>query len=199
MIAVKSIEPLRNVVGSKDQSLYDSLLKSAKQQLETEYGRNSDDDDFQEQLDETKAELQRMILKSPPPKTEPGCWIYLIRDIVKAQKLEIKVNFPFNKGYKHSYVWQQYRTLVSSRLTKAALEALRHLEIGRPLHGKKIDYDGCVFAWLTQPEIAALHESLSKIPDANVGDKELEEFHADVVAALAALKKKKCDLVLGAH
>lgn len=204
MIAVTSIEQLRNVVGSKDQALFDLLLKLNTDELENAYGpRNQLDEEvleeFEEELNETVSNLKLMLLSSKPPTAEPGAWIYLIKQIIEAKQLAVKLVFSFNKGYKHLYAWEPYREAFATRLSKSAVEALQHLENGRPLRGKRLEYDGCIFAWLTQSEIAALHESLSKFSAAEVGNCDLEEFHEDVVEALAMLKQEKCDLVLSAH
>ena len=96
-------------------------------------------------------------------------------------------------------MWEPYGKLLRSRLSEPALQAIQHLGNGRPLRGNKIDYDGCVFSWLTQPEIAALQDPLARIAANEVGNLELEEFHQDVVEALTSLKKRQCDVVLSAH
>ncbi len=204
MLAVKSIAAIRDVIGSNDQTLFEDLFKFAEKELREEFDafdRTDEDDlnDFRQQLEGAKAELGRMLLTNPPPEKEPGLWITFIERIIKKKGLAVKVNLDFDQGYKHSYVWGPYRKLVQSRLSPAAVEALEHLDNGRPLRGKRVVNDGCLFSWLTLSEITALHDSLSQITATDVGDPELEEFHQDLVDALATLKKKKCDLILGAQ
>lgn len=204
LIAIRSIQQIQQVVGSKDQSLFDLIQQATEDDLKRDFGapdqlEGGDLEVFEEQLETANTELNRMIMDAKPPAAEPGYWIFIIQRLIKLKDLAVPLNFTFNKGYKHWYAWEPYREAIVDRLTKPALEALQHLEKGRPLRGKKIDHDGCLFAWLTQPEIADLYDSLAKISASNVGNADLEEFHQDVVDALALLKKEQCDLVLSAY
>src|SRR5262245_52845236 len=77
MIAVNSIEQLRNVVGSNDQALFDLILKRTEDSLEEEYGPRDDLDEdeleeIDEQLDEIKSDLKQMLMSAQPPAKEPG-------------------------------------------------------------------------------------------------------------------------------
>ncbi|MBM4077322.1 MAG: hypothetical protein FJ267_16955 [Planctomycetes bacterium] len=204
MIPVISVEAIRSVVSSKDQSLYDQLLKSTLDDIEKELGPQDElegDDlgEFNEQLDETKFELDQMLIKPTAPVAEPGCWIFLIKQIIQVKKLEINVSLSFNKGYKHFYAWEPYRKSIGSRLSREALESLQYLEDGRPLCGKSISGDGCLFAWLTHSEISALYESLATITTNDVGNPDLNEFHQDLVDSLDVLNGKGCDMILSTH
>lgn len=204
MIAIKSIQPIREIVGSKDQALFDELLESAKSEIEEEFGPEDeldedDQEEYDEQLDETKAELNQLIMADGSIKTEPGSWIYLIKRIIEIRDLATVSDFNFNAGYKHYYAWEPYRELVQKRISPEANEALQFLEHGRPLRGKKIDHDGSLFAWLTNQEAASLHDSLSQINWPELGDEELEDFHNDLVEALGIVVEEKSDLLLGAH
>lgn len=195
MIAVKSVQAIRDVVASGDEAVFKLMLKATTKHLKEEY----EDEELDEQLLNAEKDLRQMVLTEPPLAREPGCWIYFIERLVESKRWAVKVDLDdFDQGYKHYYAWEPYQKLVQERLTASALQSLDHLRQGRPLRGQKVDHDSCLFAWLTHPEIAGLHDSLTLIATKDVGHADLEEFHQNLVIALARLKAKKCDLVLGA-
>src|SRR4051794_21902563 len=84
---------------------------------------------------------------------------------------------------------EPYFDQVAGWLSDGPRILLDHLVSGRPLKAKGLDPDGCMFGWLTPPEVSELHASLRRLAESHP-EVESEEFayglHADLVKCLAA-------------
>jgi hypothetical protein len=87
---------------------------------------------------------------------------------------------------------------VKKNITRQSRKSLAHLHTGRPLRGKGIDYDGCLFGWLSADEVEELCQSLSKLDDALIADTEFVDFHETLVESLRIVSSDSRDLFMGA-
>ena len=155
------------------------------------------DEDIQEDIAERRSWAESMINCKSPPKKEPGCWHYFVEDLAQHLELDPNSELSVNEGWKHYHSWKPYRKLVKRHISRQSMKCLGHLESGRPLRGKKIDHDGCVFAWLSTPEVEELHESLSKL-DSAVVTEEWADFHETLVESLKVVRDQARELFMGA-
>jgi hypothetical protein len=155
-------------------------------------------EDVQEDIDERRSWAESMIMCKSPPRKEPGCWNYFVEDLAQILRLEPNRNLPFNEGWKHSYVWEPYFKIVKKNITRQSRKSLAHLDDGRPFRGKGIDYDGCLFGWLSADEVKELCQSLSKVDDALIADTEFVNFHGTLVESLRIVSSDSRDLFMGA-
>ena len=176
MIALQSLDPIKNAIGSQDEALLDALLAAV-----------GDDADFQE--------YARGMIMNSRPASEPGCWNYLVEPLAKHFGLSAN-RLPLD-DWKHYYVWEDYRSIAGPLISPTAQTLLQLLESGRPFHGSAIDHDGCMFAWLTPDEASTLLNELSAIDADKFGD--LDEFHEELIESLQQTVKKGHALFLGAH
>ena len=176
MVALKSLEPIKNAIGSQDETILRALHSAV-----------GDDEDFQEYASD--------MIMSPRPASEPGCWNYLVEPLAKHLKLSPK-RLPLN-DWKQYYVWEEYRANANPMVSPESQKLLELMELGRPFQGSEVDHDGCCFAWLSPDESKSLLRELSEISTEKFG--ELDEFHEELVKSLQITVKKKCALFLGAH
>jgi hypothetical protein len=176
MLSLKSIEPIRKAVGSKDPALLEALVQKI-----------GEDEDFQSYAED-------MIMGSPPEE-EPGCWHYLVEPLAQHFDLSPK-RLPLD-DWKHYHVWEDYRRLANSHLSKEAKRLLKFLEVGRPFAGSSVQGDPCMFAWLTTAETKILLDELAAIDPEEFG--ELDEFHEELVESLQETVGRGADLFLGAQ
>lgn len=111
MIAIQTLDPIKNAIGSKDPALLDALLNSV-----------ADNEDF-------KSYANDMIMKDSPRK-EPGCWNYLVEPLAKHYQLAAE-RLPLD-DWKHYYVWEDYRRIADPIVTPETQRLLQTLESGRP-------------------------------------------------------------------
>lgn len=176
MVSLRSLEPIQKAIGSKDQSLLDALT--------SEVG-----DDRQEFCD-----LVKKMIMGPLPAKEPGCWNYVIEPLAEHFGLA-PITLPLD-DWEHNYVWEEFRSIADPLISRRARRLLKWLDLGRPFHGTGIDYDGCLFAWLTADETKSLLGDLSIIDADKFGD--LAQFHKELVASLKETVNGKNSLFLGA-
>ena len=191
-----SIDPIRDAVGSGDDALVEAVVSLRTKALKDEFG-----DGFDEDADdpEFRDYVESMIKCKSPPKKEPGCWNYVVEHLAKHLGLEPNLDLPFNEGWKHYDSWGPYRKLVKKHVTTESMKSLRHLQDGRPLRGKKIGHDGCLFAWLSADEVRELHDSLSQLDDTVITDADLADFHDTLVDSLQMISAESKVLFMGAH
>jgi hypothetical protein len=176
MVSLQSIEPIRKAVGAKDRALLDAVLQAV-----------GPDKDF-------RSYAEDMIMGSRPAK-EPGCWNYLVEPLAEHFGLSPH-RLPLD-DWKHYSVWEDYRSMVDSLLSKKGKALLAFMESGRPFVGSSVEHDGSMFAWLTADEVKSLLEELSAIDTEDFG--ELDEFHEELVESLQETADRKADLFIGAH
>ncbi|HUG69506.1 MAG TPA: hypothetical protein VMM76_17275 [Pirellulaceae bacterium] len=193
--SITSIEPIRAVVGSRDETLVNALIETYASQYDP---ATLEDEDVQDDIEERRSWADSMINCERVPKKEPGCWNYFVEDIARHLGLEPDSNLPFNEGWKHNCSWQPYRNIVKRHVTRQSGRSLAHLEDGRPLRGKRIDYDGCLFGWLTADEVKELHQSLSQLHDALIANTDFVDFHETLVESLKIVSSDSRDLFMGA-
>ena len=174
--SITSIDPIRDVVASNDDALLEAFA-------EPEY----------------REFMESVIKCKSPPKKEPGCWQYWIIALGPHLGVELDEDLPVNDDWKHYGTWEEYLKLVKKRVTKQTLASLNHLYIGRPLQGKEVEHDGCLFAWLTAEEVKELHAALSQLDESVITDEELLEFHEALVESLQIISTESKTLFLGAQ
>ena len=176
MLALQSLAPIRDAVGSQNQKLLDALSDAL-----------GSDREFQG--------YARDMIMNPRPAKEPGCWNYLIEPLAKHLGLSPR-HLPLD-DWKHYYVWEDYRSAAAPLISVNAQQMLRLMEAGRPFHGSEIDHDGCTFAWLTSEETESLLKELSGIEVDELD--ELDEFHEELTECLQEAVEGKSAVFLGAH
>ena len=176
-LAIKSLQPIRAAIGSRDSSILDGLVSSL-------------DENYPEFRDYAKD----MIMQACP-RYEPGCWNYLIEPL--ANHLGLLVERLSMEDWKHHALWREYRPLIESLLSTTVQPLLEWLENGRALLGSGVKQDGCTFAWLSTAEAALLLGELSSVDTNEFGD--LADFHEELVDALQHVVRHDMDLFLGAH
>ena len=200
-LSITSLDPIRDAVASKDDSLVEAVMTryEREQRAEVDEDEGVEEDDLQEELEEFRGYVESMILCPSPPRKEPGCWNYVIERLAEHFKLKPNHKLPFNEGWKHYHVWEMYRALVAGHLTPQSRKSLKFMEDGRPLKGARIEHDGCVFGWLTPEEVKELHQSLLQVDRALITDPDLLEFHDQLVKSLKMVSKRKSVLFMKAH
>ncbi|GAA4431229.1 hypothetical protein [Bremerella cremea] len=202
VLSVPSLDPIREAIASGDQQLVDALVEVTRLELEEEYGEEPDEDEqeeIDEQLEEARESLQEMILCETPPDKEPGEWNYLVTAMIDHLKLEKFWKYPINEDWKHYYIWDPYRAEVEEQIADDAQKLLQYLDEGRPLRGKAIEHDGCVFAWLSLAEVETLLAALEPVDPSKFSDEFFPDFHEQLLGTLRGISKRKHELFLKAH
>lgn len=202
ILSVPSLDPIRDAIGSQNESLVEALVELNRKELEEEYGKNPDEDELEEieeQQEECREQAEKMIMCEATPDKEPGAWNFLITALIGHFELKEFWKYPINHGWKHYYIWEPYRGEIYERISPEANKLLMHLEKGRPFKGTGIDYDGCVFAWLTLEEVQALHDALEPLDTSQFSEDYFQEFHQQLVETLAGVASRKHELFLKAH
>lgn len=195
LYAVSSIEPIRAAIGSNDNELVEAIVTKERETLQEDYDED-EQDELEEELEEFREMVEEMILGTPP-KNEPGCWALLFEHLASHLKLD-PAELPLD-DWKHSHVWESYRGFVDDHVSKPSKASLRHLDDGRPLNGRGIDYDGCVFGWLSAEETAELCESISQLDPSVIKEDDLRGFHTELVECLSQAKSKGAAVWMGAQ
>lgn len=197
--AIRSIEPIREVVASGDDTLVNKLVVAYAAQFD-EDEREDEPDEDDDPVQEFRCQAESMITCASAPKEEPGCWNYVI-DLLSEHfdLIPTEISLSFNEGWKHYHVWNPYRDIVAKHVSAQSNASLRHLQDGRPLRGKDIDHDGCIFAWLAADEVTELHTSLSHLDLSLLKDDEWRDFHRTLVESLGMISSKSCALFMAAH
>ncbi|QDU10389.1 hypothetical protein [Gimesia aquarii] len=189
--SVTSIEPIRTCIASGDRAVVEGVIKSyLRGDLDYE-DEDEDDPEFREAVEE-------MITCVSPPKKEPGCWIHVLEHLAQYLELSPDFDLPFNEGWKHSHVWPPYRKLVKRHISRQSRKSLGYLDDGRPFRGRGIDYDGCVFSWLSADEVKELSNSLSNVDASVITDPDLIDFHETLTESLQIVAGQSRDLIAGA-
>ena len=194
MVSIKSLDPIRDAIGSGDASLAEALMQRYSSDMREYYDGEEPEE---EELEEFKQYVDSMVMCSQPPDKEPGCWNYIIELLAAHHELD-PVRLPL-EDWKHVYVWEDYRSVVEPLITPESKQSLQFLDAGRPLKGSGIDYDGCVFGWLTLDEATELHETLTKIDAKALEQRGLDEFHEELLDSLGQTKDKGAVLFMAAH
>lgn len=202
ILSVPSLDPIRDAIASQDASLVEALVKINRRELDEEYGKNPDEDELEEieeQLEEFREDASSMIMCETPPEKEPGAWNYLVTAMIEHFQLKEFWKYPVNQDWKHYYIWEPYRGEIYEQISPEANKLLMHLEKGRPFKGTGIDYDGCVFGWLTLEEVQTLHAALEPLDQTQFSEEYFQDFHQQLVETLAGVARRKHDLFLKAH
>ncbi|MCM2369213.1 hypothetical protein [Aporhodopirellula aestuarii] len=186
--SLTSIEAIRACVASGNESAVEAIVRGYLEDSDLEL----DDEP------EYRHNAETMIMCEKPPRKEPGCWFHVVPYLAVHLGLSPDDNLPINEGWKHSHVWHPYRKLLRRHITRASRQYLAHLDDGRPLLGKAIQYNGCVFSWLIGTEVQDLYESLSKLDPSVITIPDLTGFHEDFVESLRIVASQSRDLFAGA-
>jgi hypothetical protein len=197
LLSIRSLEPIRKAIGSKDRALFDAFVA----------GKNKD---FQ-------AAAKEIIMKAPPAN-EPGWWQYFVEPLAEHLGLSPRP-LPLD-DWKQHYVWRDYRAVADAFVSAQGKQLLEFLEAGRPFVGSGIEHDGCMFAWLTAAEVKSLLAELTAIDAAKFSaapaqagrrksskNPKLEaalaaekgRFHQELIQALQATADANAELFLGAN
>lgn len=176
MVALESLDPIKNAIGSQDEGLLAALATAL-----------GDDKEFQS--------YARAMIMGSRTEHEPGCWNYMVEPLAEHLGLS-PVRLPL-EGWKHYSVWKDYRSIAGAFVTPEAQQLLGYMESGRPFHGSKIDHDGCMFAWLNPDEAESLLGELSGINAEEF--RVLDGLHEELLESLDASVTKKNAVFLGAH
>lgn len=194
LTCIQSIQPIIDAVGSQDEPLLSSVLEHHQREL-TEYYEGDEPDP--DELDDFREEAESLINCSSPPESEPGAWTYVIE--ILAEVLSLKPERLPLDDWKQFYVWEEYRSMIGSQLNAEANQLIDYLESGRPLKGKSLACDGCLFAWLRPEEVTTLCESLGGIESTAALQEGLGDFHKELLSCLETTQQKNGVLLLGAH
>lgn len=166
---VTSIDPIREVVGSKDAALVERAVDAYRA---SEYFD-------EESVDDVRSEVERVVNGEMIDGIEPGDWSHSIEHLAVA--IGVSDGQPINEDWKWG-AWCDYHGLLEERLPGDALELLGHLVMGRPFKGDSVQNDGSFHAWLTSAEVVTLSAALvevqqefSEIEDA------VEDFHGELL------------------
>jgi len=194
MYSITAIEPIINAVGSNDHELLNAVASRFKLEFAKQFGGEPDD----EQSSEFRRYAESLITGDPPPDAEPGAWNYVITALAAHFDLQLH-QLPLN-DWKHYYVWEDYIPLVAEYISPEITALLNFLCMGRPLRGRTLSADGCVFAWLTPAEVTTLHDALTEVePSAEMEEFHLDDFHDELLDCLEITKKRNACLYLTAH
>lgn len=192
-VSMISIDLIRDAIGCGNQSIVEALIKRRNDALRKRHGDDVDEDP------EFRHFIESMLLCSPPPAAEPGCWNYVVTLLAEHLGLAPDNNLPFNEGFKHLYTWGPYREELAGQIPEETDRLLEYIEDGRPLKGKQIDHDGCSFAWLTPAETSELYAALSAVDADEFADEDLEDVHELIVESLEIVCGEGAALFVAAH
>jgi hypothetical protein len=195
--SLTSIDPIRDALASNDDELLEAVIRREEARVRKFYDDDIDDDDLEEELEAIREGAESMIMCDAPPEEEPGCWNKVIENLAEHFQLEPE-RLPV-EDWKQAYTWEPYRSSVANQITPESRRSLEHLGNGRPLRGSRIDYDGCVFGWLSADEVKELYQSLSKLDKSSVKDKDRQQFHDELVSCLKTTSERNAVLFLAAH
>jgi hypothetical protein len=211
---IKEIEPIRQALGSGDETLIDRIretyLRLERERYEEmlrtpvdeddEYAHETQVGEFEVDEDELESisEVARSFVEGElVDDSEPGVWFQAIE--LLALHLGLRESpHGLNEGWK-SFAWRAYFDRVAGWLSDGPRVLLDHLVSGRPLKAKALDPDGCMFGWLTSPEVSELLAALRELGESHpevVSEDFFPDFHADLVKGLAACEGR-C-LLIGA-
>lgn len=186
MYAMKSLQPIQAIIGSKNATFLDDLLSSIsdpKQYLV-----------YPPEANERFLVLAREMIMNPPPPVEPGAWCYLLERVAELLDLA-PMALPLDE-WKHYFVWEEYRSVAEPSISRTARGLLELLEFGRPLQGESIDVDAGAFSWLSATEASLLFGEIESLDGSSFG--ELEDFHAELVESLKVAADKQLAMPLTA-
>jgi hypothetical protein len=176
---VKTLEPIRNAIGSKDTSLIERMVES--------YKKDSGEDP--DSIDRVRNAAKSLIAGELRKGKEPGEWVESIYHTALA--LGLMHELPINEDWKW-IAWSDYFAEVADRLPGDARQLLHWLVEGRPIKGSAIDgSSGCYYAWLAPDEVERLLAALTGLQEAdpNVADI-VDGFHGELLEWLEACRGK---------
>jgi len=103
------------------------------------------------------------------------------------------------EDWKHYKVWNIYGIILADSISARSLKLLRYMEMGRPLAGKRVVDDGCVYGWLKPTETKSLKKSLSAVDPSIFPDDDLRQFHGEILTSLRMAIESNATLVILAH
>ncbi len=189
--SLTSIGPVRACVASGNEAVVEAIMRAHMRDNYPGAAETEDDPEF-------RRNAESIIMCDAPPRKEPGCWFHLIEYLADHLGLSPNDDLPINEGWKHSQVWLPYRKMVKRHVSRSSRRSLAHIDYGRPLRGKAIQYDGCLFSWLTASEVRELGESLSKMDSSVITDLDLIDFHEALVESLQMIACQSRELFTGA-
>ncbi len=179
LFSISSLVPIQNAIASRDESLVEAALQA--------YDR--EDEDY-------RAFAESMIMVKKAPRKERGEWCFMIESLAEHFDLSLE-RLPL-EDYKHFYIWPDYREVVEPHLPRGINLLLEFLEEGRPLRGKKIISDGCLFGWLALQEVKDLHQALTSLDEDEVHVDDFDEFHEELVESLQLTAERDAMLLMTA-
>ena len=181
---IKSLDPIRRAMGSRDTSLMAPLVASFKQV------RGDQPDAIEEFRERAESFLGGELREGQ----ERGEWEYTIYFVAHALGL-LQGDLPISDDWAWG-AWAEYFDEVENRLPEDARELLRWLVFGRGLKVAGVDCPGAYYAWLSSDEIAHLLAALDALEasDPDVADA-VEGFHESLTDWLAKCSDQTCLLL----
>jgi len=176
-LSVKSLDPIRDAIASKDQTAFDAVV--------AEY--EPDDED-------RRSYARSMILVDTPPTKEPGCWNYVVEPLAK--HFGLQPDYLAIDDWKHYGAWEDYIATAKAHVSDEAISLLEHIQSGRPFRGSEIDHDGCLFAWLSNAECKTMLDALHDLDAEAFG--ELDELHEELIDSLQTVVNNDAEMFIGA-
>jgi len=181
---IKSLDPIRRALGSRDLSLLEPLVASFKQ------FRGDQPDAIQEFRERAESFLDGELREGK----ERGEWEYSIYYAAHALGL-LQSDLPVTDDWSWG-AWADYLGEVEDRLPADAQKLLRQLVYGRGLKTDGVDCPGAYYAWLDPEEVERLLAALDALEAAHpdVADA-IEGFHECVADWLHKCRGKTCLLL----
>ncbi len=181
---IKSLEPIRRALGSRDPSLLEPMVASFKQLR----------GDRPDAIPEYRERVQSFLDGELRDGKERGEWEYSIYSAAHALGL-LERDLPVNDDWSWA-AWADYLDEVEARLPADAQELLRWLVNGRGLKTDGVDCPGAYYAWLGPEEVERLLAALDELEAAHpdVADA-VEGFHENLADWLHKCRGKTCLLL----
>jgi hypothetical protein len=182
--AVKSLEPIRRAMGSRDTSLMEPLIASFTQVRH----------DSPDAIEGFRERVQSFLGGELREGREQGEWEYPIYFAAHALGL-LRSDLPIGDDWAWS-AWAEYFDEVEDRLPADARELLRWLVFGRGLKIEGVDCPGAYYAWLGPEEVGRLLTALDALEaaDPDIVDV-VEGFHESLAHWLAKCGDHACLLL----
>jgi hypothetical protein len=168
---IKSLEPIREAMGSRDETLLERIVASYKALR----------GDTPDAIEEFRQRAESFLAGELRDGKERGEWEYSIYFAAHALGL-LPRDLPINEDWSWG-AWADYLDEVEDQLPAEAQELLRWLVNGRGLKTDGVDCDGAYYAWLGPEEVERLLAALD----------ELEASHPDVVDAVDGFHEELTD------
>jgi hypothetical protein len=181
---IKSLDPIRHALGSRDTSLLENLTASFKQLR----------GDRPDMMPEFRKRVESFLGGELRDGKERGEWEYSLYFAAHALGL-MKGHLPVTDDWAWG-AWADYFEEVETRMPADARELLRWLVYGRGIRTDGVDCPGAYYAWLAPDEVDRLLAALRALETADPDVAEIVDgFHAELMSWLKRCRGKICLLL----